>query len=164
MSYHFPARVRAAAALMASLSLLAGFTGVATAAAAEPQVEVTELLKTTHSWDGVQYRAYPDRQPEVSVLRYKFPPHTTLPQHTHLVINAAYVLSGHLTVVRESDGKTMVIGPGDVLPEMVGGAHHGQSNDEPVELIVFYAGTPGVPLSVREGFEQPQPAQAGACQ
>lgn len=100
-------------------------------------------------WDGVQYRTYPDGQPEVTILRYKIPAHSSLPWHTHPVINAGYVLSGHLTVIRKSDGKTIVIGPGDVLPEMVDAPHRGQSEDEPVELIVFYAGTPAVPLTVK---------------
>ncbi|PKA71125.1 quercetin dioxygenase-like cupin family protein [Pseudomonas baetica] len=149
MFCHPPVRTRFATVLMAELLLLAGAMHVPTAVATEPQVEVTQLLKTTHSWDGVQYRTYPDGQPEVSVLRYKIPAHSALPWHTHPVINVAYVLSGHLTVIRKSDGKTMVIGPGDVLPEIVDAPHRGQSGDEPVELIVFYAGTPTVALTVK---------------
>ncbi|KVN48406.1 cupin domain-containing protein [Burkholderia ubonensis] len=149
MSCHPLVRARSTTALIAALALLAGAMHLPTAVAAEPQVEVTQLLKTTHSWDGVQYRAYPDGQPEVSVLRYKIPAHSALPWHTHPVINAAYVLSGHLTVIRKSDGKTMMIGPGDALPEMVGVPHRGQSGDEPVELIVFYAGSLGMPLVVK---------------
>ncbi|WP_338524026.1 cupin domain-containing protein [Pseudomonas batumici] len=134
---------------MAVLPLLAGTLHIPTAVAAEPQVEVTQLLKTTHSWDGVQYPAYPDGQPEVSVLRYKIPAHSALPWHSHPVINVGYVLSGQLTLIRKSDGKTKVIGPGDVLPEMVNASHRGQSGDGAVELIVFYAGTPGTPLTVK---------------
>jgi quercetin dioxygenase-like cupin family protein len=119
------------------------------AVADQPQVEVTQLLKSTRSWDGTQYHAYPNGQPEVSVLRYKIPAHSSLPWHTHPVINAGYVLSGQLTLFRKHDGKTIVIGPGDVLPEMVDAPHRGQSGDEPVELIVFYAGVPGTPLTVQ---------------
>lgn len=144
-----PLRTRFTTVLMTALPLFAGAIHTPTAVAAEPQVEVTQLLKTTHSWDGTPYRAYPDGQPEVSVLRYKIPAHSALPWHTHPAINAAYVLSGDLTVIRKSDEKAMVIGPGDVLPEMVDAPHRGQSGDEPVELIVFYAGTPGVPLTVK---------------
>ena len=149
MSSHSLVRARSTTVLIAALALLAGAIHMPTAVAGEPQVEVTQLLKTTHSWDGVQYRTYPDGQPEVSVLRYKIPAHSALPWHIHPVINAAYVLSGHLTVIRKSDGRSMVIGPGDVLPEMVGAPHRGQSGDEPVELIVFYAGSLGVPLTVK---------------
>ncbi|WP_244099278.1 cupin domain-containing protein [Burkholderia ambifaria] len=133
---------------MAALPLFAGAICIPTAVASEPQIEVTQMLKTTHSWDGSRYRAYPSGQPEVSVLRYKIPAHSALPWHTHPVINAAYVLSGDLTVIRKSDGKTIVIGPGDVLPEMVDAPHRGRSGDEPVELIVFYAGTTAAPLTI----------------
>ena len=117
--------------------------------AAEPQVEVTQLLKATHSWDGTQYGAYPQGQPEVSVLHYQIAANSSLPWHIHPVINVAYVLSGQLTVVRKRDGKTLVLGPGSVLPEMVNAVHRGRSGDEPVELVVFYAGTPNVPLTIK---------------
>jgi len=142
-------RVRVTSILMAALPFLSGALYIPTTIASTPQIEVTQLLKSTHSWDGVQYRAYPNGLPEVTVLRYKIPAHSVLPWHSHSAINVAYVLSGKLTVIRQSDGKTKLIGPGDVLPEMVDAPHRGQSGDEPVELIVFYAGTPLVPLTVK---------------
>ncbi|NCE83797.1 cupin domain-containing protein [Pseudomonas sp. Q1] len=135
--------------VIVTLPLLVGALHIPVAIATTPQVEVTQLLKTTHSWDGVQYPAYPKGQPEVTVLRYKIPANSALPWHSHPTINVGYVLSGQLTVIRKSDSKSMVIGPGDALPEMVGAPHRGQSGDEAVELIVFYAGTPLVPLTVR---------------
>lgn len=113
------------------------------------EVEVSQLLKTTHSWDGVRYAAYPSGQPEVSVLRYSIPAHTSLPWHLHPVISVAYVLSGHLTVVREMDGKSVTLGPGQLLAETVDAGHRGYTNDEAVELIIFYAGTPSIPLTVK---------------
>ncbi len=149
MSSHPRVKTRFTTVLMASLFLFTGGVHASTADAAKPQVEVTQLLKTTQSWDGAQYRKYPEGQPEVSVLRYKIPAHSSLPWHTHPVVNVAYVLSGHLTVIRKDNAKTLVIGPGDVLPEIVGALHRGESGDEPVELIVFYAGTPSVPLTVK---------------
>jgi len=108
----------------------------------------TVLLQTTRAWDGSPYRAYPSGQPEITVVRYTIPPHAVLPWHTHPSINVGYVLSGHLSAVRRSDGKRLALGPGDVVPEMVDGAHRGETGNEPAELIVFYAGTPGVPLTV----------------
>ena len=149
MSSHPPVKTRFATVLMASLSLLAGAMHASMSVAAESQIEVTQLLKTTQSWDGAQYRKYPEGQPEVSVLRYKIPAHSSLPWHTHPVVNVAYVISGHLTVIRKDNGKSLLIGPGDVLPEIVGAFHRGESGDEPVELIVFYAGTPTVALTVK---------------
>ncbi|MDR7286100.1 quercetin dioxygenase-like cupin family protein [Pseudomonas corrugata] len=149
MSNHLLVNTRFTTVLMASLSLVAGAMHASMSVAAESQIEVTQLLKTTQSWDGAQYRKYPEGQPEVSVLRYKIPAHSSLPWHTHPVVNVAYVISGHLTVIRKDNGKSLLIGPGDVLPEIVGAFHRGESGDEPVELIVFYAGTPTVALTVK---------------
>lgn len=132
-----------------TLTLLFTLCNISGSTAEELKPEVKQLLKTTNSWDGVKYSRYPSGQPEVTILHYKIPPHSTLPWHEHPVINAAYVLSGHLKVTRESDGKSVVVGPGDVLAEMVDLPHRGQSTDEPVELIVFYAGTPTVPLVIK---------------
>ena len=135
---------RMTTALMIALPLLGGSLH---ARAAEPET----VLKTTRSWDGTVYRSYPDSQPEITVLRYKILEHSALAWHTHPVINAAYVVSGHITVERRSDGKKRELGPGEVLAEMVDAEHRGVTGDEPVELIVFYAGTPGVPLTVKAG-------------
>ncbi|TMU73934.1 cupin domain-containing protein [Pseudomonas fluorescens] len=148
MSCHLSTRA-CFALLIAALPLLATADTSMPVTATKSKTVITELLKTTKSWDGVEYRAYPNGQPEVSVMRYTIAPHSALPWHLHRVVNAAYVLSGHLTVERKSDGKSLVIGPGDVLPEMVDAAHRGVTGDESAELIVFYAGTPGVPLVVK---------------
>ncbi|WP_175776128.1 cupin domain-containing protein [Burkholderia anthina] len=120
-------------------------------AGADARAVETVLLRTTDAWDGSRYRAYPRQQPEITVVRYTIPPHAVLPWHTHPAINVGYVLSGHLSAVRRSDGRRLALGPGDVVPEMVGGAHRGETGDEPAELIVFYAGTPGQPLTVPVG-------------
>jgi quercetin dioxygenase-like cupin family protein len=61
--------------------------------------------------------------------------------------NAAYVLSGEITVEKKVDGKRKTLEAGQVLPEMVGELHRGMTGDQPVVLIVFYAGTRGMPLS-----------------
>ncbi|WP_240327268.1 cupin domain-containing protein [Burkholderia sp. IDO3] len=125
--------------------------GTSTVAAQEARADETVLLRTTRAWDGSRYRAYPRQQPEITVVRYTIPPHAVLPWHQHPSINVGYVLSGHLNAVRRSDGKRLALGPGDVVPEMVGGVHRGETGDEPAELIVFYAGAPGLPLTVSAG-------------
>lgn len=138
-SDYFLISTRVTARVIAALPLLTAFMHISTALAAEP-VEVRQLMKTTQSWDAAKYLAYPAGQPEITVLDYKIPEHSALPWHTHPVINAAYIVSGHLTVIRRSDGMTKVVGPGEVLPEMVDAIHRGQTGAEPVELIVFYVG------------------------
>lgn len=106
------------------------------------------LLKSASSWDGTSYIRYPDGAPELTTLKITIPPRTNLPWHTHPMPNVAYVLSGELTVEQREGGQSKAIKAGDVLPEMVNIDHRGRTGDSPVVLIVFYAGTKGMPLSV----------------
>ena len=106
------------------------------------------LLKGTSSWDGTPYIRYPDGAPELTTLKITIPPRTELAWHSHPMPNVAYVLSGELTVEQREGGQSKTIKAGDVLPEMVDINHRGRTGDNPVVLIVFYAGTKGMPLSV----------------
>lgn len=129
---------------------LSAFSGVALADGPAHAGAVSEvLLKSTVSWDGKAYAAYPAGQPEMTVLKITIPPKTSLPWHHHPVPNAAYVVSGQLTVEKQENGEKKLLGPGQVLPEMVGSVHRGTSGDEPVVLIVFYAGAQGTPLTIK---------------
>jgi quercetin dioxygenase-like cupin family protein len=118
--------------------------------AKEPQVEVEQLLQTTNSWDGTVYKGYPTGQPQLTVLRIKIPPHSSLHWHYHPVISVAYVVSGELTVEKKETSERKTVRTGDVLPETVGTTHRGFTTDSPVELIVFYAGQAGVPITVQQ--------------
>ena len=111
------------------------------------KVTSESLMQTGTSWDGSSYISYPQGKPELSILKITVPAHTTLGWHTHPVPNAAYVLSGHLTVEKQSDGSKKTIHAGETLAETVGTVHRGFTEDEPVTLIVFYAGANGRPLS-----------------
>ncbi|MFM0227898.1 cupin domain-containing protein [Paraburkholderia dipogonis] len=107
----------------------------------------TVLLKTERSWDGALYKSYPAGQPQLTVLKIVIPAHTTLPWHLHAMPNAAYVLSGNLHVESRNGRHQIILHAGDVLPEMVGSAHRGYTDNSPVELIVFYAGAKGMPTA-----------------
>ena len=123
-------------------------TSGAALAADAPTATNEVLLKSTSSWDGTPYIRYPDGTPELTTLKITIPPRTELPWHTHPMPNVAYVLSGELTVEQREGGQSKTIQAGDVLPEMVDINHRGRTGDNPVVLIVFYAGTKGMPLSV----------------
>lgn len=110
-------------------------------------VTVEKVLKTSQSWDGAAYESYPSGKPELSILKITIQPHTILGWHTHPMPNAAYVLSGHLVVEKQTGGMKKTIHAGETLAETVGTIHHGYTEDEPVTLIVFYAGAEGLPLS-----------------
>jgi quercetin dioxygenase-like cupin family protein len=62
------------------------------------------LLQRTASWNDVRYKAYPTGQPQLTTVRITIPAHSALPWHTHAMPNAAYLLSGHLTVDDRAQG------------------------------------------------------------
>ncbi|MBX8485943.1 cupin domain-containing protein [Pseudomonas cichorii] len=113
----------------------------------ENQPTAVTLLKSTQSWDGTLYKAYPEGQPELSILKITIPANSALKWHQHPIPNAVYVLSGELTVELEGGEKSIRIKAGDTLAEVVDIIHRGKSGNTPVELVVFYAGAAGTPLS-----------------
>ncbi len=110
-------------------------------------VVVNQLVKTTQSWDGAMLPAYPEGQPEITILDITVPPGVRLADHFHPVINAGVMLSGQLTVVTE-EGKTLRLKAGDPIVEVVGTLHYGRNEGaEPARLIVFYAGIQEKPIT-----------------
>lgn len=110
------------------------------------EVKVEQLLKTGQSWNGTPY-TWPDGKPEFTVVKITLPPDTVLKWHTHPMPNIAYLISGELMIETEDGNHKITLKPGQVLPEVVNTSHRGTSGKSPVELIVFYAGAPGMPLS-----------------
>lgn len=114
--------------------------------AAEKQV----LLKTTGTWDNSEYKKIKIKKPEVTVLKIIINVNEELPMHKHDLVNIAYVKKGILTVITD-DNKEITLHEGEVLPELVGKYHYGKNTGkEPVELVVFYIGEKGTPLSVNK--------------
>jgi quercetin dioxygenase-like cupin family protein len=128
----------------------------ATQPLAEPPAAVgatpvaTEVLaKSGASWNGDRLPAYPRGAPEITVLKIAIPPGARLPLHKHPVINAAYMLRGRLTVTTE-DQKSIELKAGQAMVEVVDTWHYGRNEGpEPVEILVFYAGTPDAPIAVK---------------
>ena len=111
------------------------------------QIEKEILLQSSASWDGTPYQTYPSSPPELTLLRLKIPANTQLPWHSHPMPNIVYVVSGELRIETRDGKHTTTVQAGQVLPEVINTVHRGVSTDKPVELIVFYAGSPGMPLS-----------------
>ena len=97
--------------------------------------------------DGEPYQSYPSGQPELSVLKITLAPHTQLEWHSHPMPSAAYIVAGELTLERRRDGKKQRFTAGQVISETVDTLHRGVAGGEPLVLIVFYAGSTGMPLS-----------------
>ena len=108
------------------------------------------LLKTTSTCDNAKYKKLKIKNPEVTVLKITINVNEELPMHKHDLVNIAYVKKGILTVVTD-DNKEITLHEGEVLPELVGKYHYGKNTgNEPVELVVFYIGEIGTPLSVNK--------------
>jgi quercetin dioxygenase-like cupin family protein len=111
---------------------------------------VRELVKTAQSWDGKLLPSYSPVQPEITILRISIPAGARLHTHNHPVINAGVLISGQLRVVT-TDGKILHLKAGDPIVEVVKTVHYGiNEGKSPAEIIVFYAGVVGTPITVVE--------------
>ena len=118
------------------------------------RVKVETLAGTSSSWNGDILPDYPAGKPEVTILRIIIPPGVALPIHKHPVINAGVLLKGELTVVTE-DKKILHLKAGDPIVEVVNTWHHGKNEGtEPAEIIVFYAGISGAPVTIKKTIEK----------
>ncbi|MBZ2172553.1 cupin domain-containing protein [Nitratidesulfovibrio sp. SRB-5] len=118
---------------------------------ASQAVSSVQLVQSERSWDGATLPAYPQGQPQVTILRITIPAGARLPLHHHPVINAGVLTRGQL-LVTTSDGKELRLAAGDPIVEVVNNPHQGfNPGSEPAEIIVFYAGQAGTPLAVKQG-------------
>ncbi len=130
------------------LSLLIGMLSTTSLWAGEEGITVKTLARSNASWNGATLPAYPDAPPEIRILRIQIPPGATLPLHKHPFINAGVLISGELQVETES-GKTLRLGPGDPIVEVVNTWHSGKNSGlEIADIIVFYASTADQPITV----------------
>lgn len=132
------------ATIAAASFLLLGTANASTT----PTIDSKILLQTTASWDGTPYTAYPAGIPELTVRKVVMEPGAQFPWHSHPMPAAGYVVSGELIVEALDGGKTITLTAGQVLPEMNNILHRGTSGATKTELVVFYAGSPGMPLSI----------------
>ncbi|MFA9371405.1 MAG: cupin domain-containing protein [Labilibaculum antarcticum] len=110
--------------------------------------EVITLVKTTKSWNGTPLPKYLDGNPEITILKIIIPPKTKLELHKHPEINAGVVLKGELTVISETND-TLYLKAGEPIVELVNTWHFGRNDsNEPVEIIVFYAGIKESPITI----------------
>ena len=112
------------------------------------KTEVITLVRTTESWNGTPLPKYLDGNPEITILKIIIPAKTIFPLHKHPEINAGVVLRGELTVISETND-TLYLKAGEPIVELVNTWHFGRNDGaEPVEIIVFYAGITGTPITI----------------
>ena len=113
------------------------------------QVETTELIRTSQSWDGAELPDYPHGRPELVAKKYVFPAGQKLGWHHHDVMNYGVLVQGELTIVAQ-DGTEKVVHEGEAVVEMVGTVHHGENRgSKPAVLYMFYLSQKAMPLAVQ---------------
>ncbi|MBC7654752.1 MAG: cupin domain-containing protein [Oligoflexus sp.] len=131
-------------------TLFLSFTFNAFSQPSKEKIEVTKLAESIQSWNGDKLPSYPTGQPKITILKIIIPPHQKLDLHKHLVINAGILLKGVLTVFDEKNNM-LELKAGDSIIELVNKYHYGENKgDEPAEIMVFYAGVVGTPITVKK--------------
>jgi quercetin dioxygenase-like cupin family protein len=118
-------------------------------------IDAAVLQSGSASWDGGAF-AYSQGPPEMTVQKITVHPdgrQVELPVHCHPVPIAGYVLKGGVNVIT-SAGKSKLFKAGEALIEVSNTWHKGVFTED-TELLVFYAGEKGVPLSVKQGENSP---------
>jgi quercetin dioxygenase-like cupin family protein len=131
------------------ISSLLWMIAASRATAGNPHIAVSQVLQTTRSWDGNKYSRYVNGQPQITILKISIPPNTALDWHEHPMIGAAYVVSGQITLEIRGTRKRKTFSAGQALAESVATVHRGYTTNQPVDLVVFYAGAVGLPLSIK---------------
>lgn len=106
------------------------------------------LIRSQQSWDGEKLPNYKVGQPEITILKVIIPAGARLKMHYHPVINAGVLLKGELKVVTK-EGKSLLLRAGDPIVEVVNTLHYGvNEGNEDAEIVVFYAGIAGEPITL----------------
>lgn len=112
------------------------------------------LLQSTHSWDGGAI-SYPEGEAEISSVILRIEEGQEPPFHCHPVPTMGYVLRG-VARLETQDGKTVTVREGQSVVEVMKTVHRGTAIEGPVEIVVFYAGARGLPVTVMPEDEAAQ--------
>ncbi len=124
------------------------------------EVSSSILAQSNKSWDGNSFK-YPQGDAELTVQKIIITAsdkEVSLSNHCHPVPLAGYILKGSVKVIKPS-GEHVFFKSGDALIEVVDTWHKGIFTEN-TELIVFYAGKLGMPLTV---FKEDNSALSDAC-
>ncbi|EAZ81114.1 cupin domain-containing protein [Algoriphagus machipongonensis] len=121
---------------------------------ASGEIEVIKLVESSTSWNGDKLPSYPEKEPKLSILKFTIPPNTKMQMHKHLAINAGVLVKGELMVISEY-ADTLFLKEGDPIVELYDTWHFGENlGSVPAEIIVFYAGEEGTPITILKNEEE----------
>lgn len=118
-------------------------------------VSVNVLVDSSVSWDGSSFE-YRDGNPKITIEKIMIPAADkiiSLAIHCHTIPLAAYVLKGSVKVLKPS-GESKIFNQDEAFIEVMNEWHSGVFTED-TELIVFYAGKVGVPLSIKQANDSP---------
>ncbi|HKR36262.1 MAG TPA: cupin domain-containing protein [Steroidobacteraceae bacterium] len=127
------------------------------AQAIEPSqtVKVTQLLKTTQTWNGAPIK-YPEGQAQITGVMIEIAPGGETNWHEHPVPSFGMVLEGTLEVSL-TDGRKKLIKAGEAIAEVIATPHNGRNvGTTPLKLIAFYAGAVDKSLTVPRPDAKPK--------
>jgi len=134
------------------LVLLTSISGSVLAIDASDVIKATPILKTQDTWYG-QEIIYPEGKAEMTGVVIEMAPGGETGWHMHPVPSVGYVEEGEIEV-HFKNGDIKHLKTGESAAEAVNVYHNGRNvGDVPVKLVIFYVGTPGIKLTVREGEE-----------
>ena len=81
-------------------------------------------------------------------MKMTAPANSKLHWHKHPMPNTAYIVSGQLTIEERGTGRKASYRAGQAFAESVDNVHRGVTGNEPVVVIVTYAGSQGQPVAV----------------
>ena len=111
-----------------------------------PLLGAEPLLQSTRSWDGGAI-AYPEGNAQITSVILRVEEGAEPPFHCHPVPTIGYVLNGSLEV-ETSNGDKVLLKQGESVVEVMRTVHRGVAVEAPAEIVVFYAGAEGVPVTV----------------
>lgn len=116
-------------------------------------IDAAILLKATTSWDGAEIR-YPSGPAEISVVKVRIPKGMVVPLHCHPVASAGYISKGAVEVTSAS-GERRLFKAGQAAIETINTWHKAVAVGSDTEIIVFYAGQKGLPLTIKQDVNNP---------
>jgi quercetin dioxygenase-like cupin family protein len=125
-------------------------------------VKITEIFKSSTSWDGAPLPGVNAHKTEFKILRFKMPPGAKTTIHMHPLNGAGYMIAGELTMYATEDPhgnftdpkkvKEVVLSPGDAWAETVNTWHYGINKGSiDVEFVLMFVGQAGTPPTLSMG-------------
>ena len=116
------------------------------------EAAVVPLLKSEHSWEQGKF-SYPGGDPEITSVKLMLEEGKDAPFHCHPVPTMGYITKGEV-MLETQDGKSRTFHEGDSIVEVMKTVHRGKALEGEAEIVVFYAGAKGIPVTVLPSDEE----------